>query len=132
MVIDDEQNEVEALLPTEIVMKTSNFFDYYAKYTPNASDKITPARISDEETRAIRDTARRVHEIIGASGVSCVDFILAPDGSIYTLEIDTIPAMTPESVVPNSVLANGMKFPEFLDRLVTVAFRKYGLTNRRN
>ncbi|PIT85627.1 D-alanine--D-alanine ligase, partial [Candidatus Micrarchaeota archaeon CG10_big_fil_rev_8_21_14_0_10_59_7] len=81
-VIDDGSGNTEALPVTEIIPKTSNFFDYYAKYTPKASEEITPARLSEEETHAVQDTALRAHQVIGASGMSRTDFILAPDGAL--------------------------------------------------
>ncbi len=131
-VIDDGAGGAESLPVTEIIPKTSTFFDYYAKYTAKASEEITPARISEEETHAVQDVAKRVHEVIGASGMSRIDFILASDGGLYVLELNSIPGMTPTSLLPQAALAHGLTFPGLLDRIISAAFRRYGITNGRN
>jgi len=131
-VIDDGKGSMEVLPVTEIIPKTSNFFDYYAKYTPKASEEITPARLSEEETHAVQDAAKRAHEIIGASGMSCTNFILSPDGALYILELNSIPGMTPTSLLPQAALAHGLTFPELLDRIISAAFVRYGIARRGN
>ena len=131
-VLDDGRGNMEVLPVTEIIPKTSNFFDYYAKYSPKASEEVTPARLSKEETKIIQDAAKRIHKILNASGMSRTDFILSTDGKLYVLELNSIPGMTPTSLLPQAALAHGLTFPELLDKIISAGIARHGDTNRRN
>jgi D-alanine-D-alanine ligase len=117
-VLDDVPGAEPVALPvTEIVPVTSAFFDYKAKYTPGATEEITPARISDELTRAVQEVAVRVHKLVGCSGLSRSDFILVDDRPVW-LEVNTIPGMTGTSLFPQAAAAAGISFPDLVERLV--------------
>lgn len=128
-VIDDGLGNARALPPTEIVPKSAGFFDYEAKYVPGASEEITPPDLPIDFIQLIQKTALAAHQAIRASGFSRTDMILSPYGKLYILEINTIPGMTPTSLLPQEALACGMSFPEFLDHVVQAAFRKHGLSD---
>jgi len=127
-VLEDETvpEGVCALPPTEIVPKERPFFDYHSKYTAGASEEITPPRLPAGTIRAIQEIALRTHNIIGCSGMSRTDTILGEDGTIYVLEINTIPGMTPTSLLPQAAKAAGISFPELLDRIISAALRRAG------
>jgi D-alanine-D-alanine ligase len=72
----------------------------------------------------------RVHKYIGAYGMSRTDVILGHDGNFYVLEINTIPGMTPTSLLPQAALKYGITFPELLDKIINSAFRRHGVTSR--
>lgn len=120
-----------ALPPTEIVPKTSAFFDYDAKYTPGASEEITPARLPPETIRRVQDAALRAHCAIGCTGFSRTDTILAPDGTLFVLELNTIPGMTETSLLPQAASAAGIAFPQLLDHIITAALRRSWSANSR-
>lgn len=111
-----------ALPPTEIVPKTSAFFDYDAKYTPGASEEITPARLPPDVFQHVRDAAITAHRAIGCTGFSRMDMIVAPDGELSVLELNTIPGLTPTSLLPQGAAAAGIAFPQLLDHIITAAF----------
>jgi D-alanine-D-alanine ligase len=111
-----------ALLPTEIIPKTSNFFDYRAKYEPGASAEITPPNLPERTVRKIRDVAKAVHRLAGCRGFSRTDMILDKNGELYVLEINTIPGLTGESLLPKAALASGIMFPVLLDKIISAAF----------
>ncbi len=113
----------QALPPTEIITKGSAFFDYRAKYTAGATHEITPARLTGDEVRNVQEQAVKAHKIIGARGMSRSDFILGDDGRVYILEINTIPGMTKTSLLPQQAKAEGISFPELLDRIIQAALR---------
>lgn len=113
-----------ALPPTEIIPRTSAFFDYDAKYTPGASEEITPARLPPETIQRVQDTALRAHRSLGCTGFSRTDMILAPDGNLFTLELNTIPGMTETSLLPQAAAAAGIPFPQLLDTIITAALQK--------
>ncbi len=112
----------EALPPTEIIPKTAFFFDYEAKYTPGATDEVTPARITPEETRAVQSLSLEIHELMGCRGMSRSDFIYT--GSDYhALEINTIPGLTRMSLIPQAAECAGISFTEMIERLIESALR---------
>ncbi|MDO8585117.1 MAG: D-alanine--D-alanine ligase [bacterium] len=113
-----------ALPPTEIVLKGSVFFDFNAKYTPNASEEVTPPRnLPEAKIKAIQRAALTAHRAIHARGVSRTDMIMDANGKIYVLEINTIPGMTETSLVPQEARAFGLPPAELLDNIVQAAMR---------
>ncbi len=107
----------EFVLPiTEIVPK-KDFFDTEAKYDPNLSEEITPARISDEETRAVQSYASFIYDFIGCKGIVRIDFIIR-DGIPYFLEVNSIPGMSTESIVPKQIRAIGRNITDVLTMII--------------
>ncbi|MDO8556878.1 MAG: D-alanine--D-alanine ligase [Candidatus Jorgensenbacteria bacterium] len=111
------------LLPTEIIPIASHFFDYNSKYEPGAAEEITPARLPQHLTRAVQQAALGAHRFIGARGFSRTDMIIDKHGEVYVLEINTIPGLTEESLLPKAALASGIQFPKLLAILVSSALR---------
>lgn len=107
-------------LPLVEIVPNGGFYDYEAKYTPGATDEIVPARLSTETTTAAQELAVRSHRALGCRGFSRTDMLVAEDG-IYVLEVNTIPGMTPTSLLPRSAEAAGLPFPELVDRMVQLA-----------
>ena len=100
--------------------KTAAFFDFEAKYTPGATEEITPARIDAELTAEAQEMSVRAHEILGCGTLSRTDMIVR-DRDIYYLETNTIPGMTETSLFPQAGAAVGIGFPELLDRQIELA-----------
>ncbi len=114
--------EPEALPLIEIVAK-SGFYDYEAKYAPGGSAHIIPARISEKAAALARDYAIRSHQALGCRGMSRVDMMVRADQP-YVLEVNTIPGMTPTSLLPEAAQAAGIPFPALLDRLIGYALTR--------
>jgi len=112
--------ELEVLPIVEIV-PNGGFYDYEAKYTAGATDEIVPARISETLAAEARCIAQLCHRTLGCRGMSRTDMIITPEGQIYTLEVNTIPGMTPTSLLPRSAEAAGYTFAQLLDRLIALA-----------
>ncbi len=117
----------KALPVIEIVPKANTFFDYRAKYESGGSDEIVPARIGAKTARAVQRAAIAAHRAIGCSGYSRTDFILATDGTLYVLEINTLPGLTQNSLLPKAAAAAGISFPKLLDTII-----KNALTDTRS
>ncbi|MBT8256123.1 MAG: ATP-grasp domain-containing protein, partial [Bacteroidia bacterium] len=113
-----KKNELIALPATEIVSE-NEFFDYEAKYL-GKSDEITPARISEEETRAVQTVAKNVYDLLNLNGIARADFIIQ-DGIPYFIETNTTPGLSAESIVPKQAREAGMTLLEFFEILVKEA-----------
>lgn len=111
--------ELEALPVVEIVPKHA-FFDYEAKYDPALSEEICPARLSEGDSVRAQDLALRSHRALGCRGLSRVDMVLTAGGPVV-LEVNTMPGMTINSLLPKAARAAGIAFPDLLDRLIRLA-----------
>jgi D-alanine-D-alanine ligase len=114
-------NDTLEVLPVVEIVPAKGFYDYEAKYTPGATDEIVPARIPESAAAEARQVARLCHRTLGCRGMSRTDMIVTPGGQVYTLEVNTIPGMTPTSLLPRSAQAAGYSFPQLLDRLIDLA-----------
>lgn len=120
-VLGNAGDTLEALPIVEIVPK-SEFYDFESKYADGGSEHIIPARLSGEMTNQIQALARRCHEALGCRCMSRTDFIVTADGP-FVLEVNTIPGMTPTSLLPQAAAVAGISFPELLDRIIAYASR---------
>jgi len=112
------QGKIEVLPITEIVSE-NDFFDYEAKYR-GKSKEITPARISEVEKKKVINTARKVYRVLNMSGFSRSEFILV-DGEPYFLEINTVPGMTEESLLPQQAKEASINLTDLFDNAIQMA-----------
>jgi D-alanine-D-alanine ligase len=116
----------EAALPVGEIIPKHEIYDYECKYVPGMAEEIFPAKIPD----AIRDEAQRLSLLACAalkvSGCARVDYRLHPDGTLYCLEVNTLPGMTGTSLVPQAAMAAGITFPELCERIALDAVRARG------
>jgi len=110
------------LEPTLILPQKRDFFDYFSKYSPNATKEITPAPLEKKIIKKIKKTAIKVHKIIGCKHFSRTDMILS-NNKIYVLEINTIPGLTKTSLLPQQAKAKGIDFSLFLDKIIKLALK---------
>lgn len=118
------KSDTESLvLPiTEIVSK-NEFFDFEAKYTKGKSDEITPARLSEEETKICQNLSSEIYDLLGCNGVVRIDY-LYQDEKFYFMEINTVPGMSGESIIPQQVRAYGMSVTDFYSKLIDDAIMR--------
>jgi D-alanine-D-alanine ligase len=110
-----------SLLPIEIIPhKESPFFDYNAKYG-GQSQEICPGNFDEQTKKALQEAAAAIHRELGLRHYSRSDFIIHPRRGVYFLEVNTLPGLTSESLIPKSVYAVGSSLPEFLDHVITLA-----------
>ncbi len=115
----------EALPPIEIIPKTG-FYDYQNKYQPGATLEVCPAAISKKQDAAMRSIALRVHRLLGLSAYSRSDFIMDRSGRVYFLEVNTLPGMTPTSLIPQEAAAAGIDYPKLCQTLLDLALSERG------
>jgi D-alanine-D-alanine ligase len=113
------QGKITVLPMTEIVSE-NDFFDYEAKYL-GKSQEITPARISAEMTEKVNAVAKRAYEILKMKGFSRSEFILV-DGEPHMLEMNTIPGLTTESLIPQQAKAAGISLEDLFTNAIELAF----------
>lgn len=116
-------NEDARVLPLVEIVPAGGFYDYHAKYTLGATEEIVPARVSDSATRRARELTLRAHHALGCRGISRVDMI-ANEGEVYVLEVNTVPGLTETSLVPRAAEAEGISFPQLVDRLIRLALEE--------
>ncbi|HZP95871.1 MAG TPA: D-alanine--D-alanine ligase [Candidatus Limnocylindria bacterium] len=110
-------NDMPTPLPViEIVTKRA-FFDYKAKYDSGESEEIVPARIPDAVARRAQALAVQAHHALGCRGMSRTDFVWTGDRMV-ALEVNTIPGMTANSLLPKAARAAGIPFADLVTRLV--------------
>lgn len=112
-----------ALPPIEIIVE-DGFYDIANKYTPNLAKEICPADISQEITEKLSGYALEAFHTLGLSALARADFIVAEDGIPYFLEINTLPGMTPTSLVPQEAAAVGIGYGELCQRIVEESLKK--------
>jgi D-alanine-D-alanine ligase len=105
---------------TEIDTK-NEFFDFEAKYTPGVTDEITPARISDEMSDAVKTNALKIYTILKCKGIARIDFIINNNTPCF-LEVNTVPGMSTESIVPQQIRAAGYTVSSILTELINDSF----------
>ncbi|MHC4548108.1 MAG: D-alanine--D-alanine ligase family protein [Planctomycetota bacterium] len=121
-ILEDERGEPQAL-PVAEVCAQGPYFDFANKYTPGVAKEIVPAEVPATVARRLSEDALRIHRLLGLSAMSRSDFILRPDGTPVFLETNTIPGLTPTSLLPQAAAAAGISFPEVLRRLIESADR---------
>jgi D-alanine-D-alanine ligase len=109
------------VLPVTEIISKNEFFDYEAKYTPGKSDEITPANMPSEVLGEIQKLSLRIYEILGCNGIVRVDFIVV-SGKPYFLEINTVPGLTKESIVPRQAAAHGITLRELFTMAIEDMF----------
>ncbi len=120
----------EALPMVELVVQ-GEFFDYEAKYADQATRYITPVALLPTLYRKACEAAVRACRAIGCRQMARVDLIYGYDGGLYLLEVNTIPGLTPRSLLPMAAAEAGISFPALCDRLAREALRGAGASSPR-
>ncbi len=103
------------------------FYDYQNKYTKGATDYFVPPRLSPERYRGVLAQAQRAHKAHRCAGASRVDMIVSDSGNEFILEVNTVPGLTPTSLLPKIADAAGISFGELCEMMLAGA----SLTSRR-
>lgn len=117
-------------MPVIEIIPKSGFYDYKNKYQPGLTEEICPAPISDEATCRVQDLAERVFHALKVDAYCRVDFIMEDDGDIYCLEANTLPGMTPTSLIPQMGAAMGMDYGTLCEKLIAASMDKYEKSDR--
>ncbi len=110
----------EAYPVIEIVPK-AGFYDYKNKYQAGATDEYCPADIPDEATKRMQACAVKVSEVLLLDKYSRMDFLMDENENIYCLEANTLPGMTPTSLIPQEAAVLGMDYGTLCEKLIEVS-----------
>ena len=111
--------------PVVQIVPCQGFYDYENKYKPGAVKETCPAPISSELTRRLQDYAVQGYRALGLESYARLDFIVTDDEKIYCLEANTLPGMTPTSLIPQEASVLGMDYPTLCEELIRVSEKKY-------
>ena len=116
-------------LPSIEIIPKKGFYDYENKYQPGAALEVCPAEIPAEWEKAVGDAALRVFQTLGLAVYARADFIVTEDGTPYFLEINTLPGMTPTSLVPQEAAVVGIDYGTLCETIIQASLeaRKGGL-----
>ena len=118
----------DTYLPAVEIIPRGAYFDYFCKYQKDGAQEICPAPITPEQWRTVGELALRLHRALDLGVYSRADFILDEEGSFWCLEINTLPGMTPTSLVPQEAAQVGLSYGDLCQRIVdeSLALRKGG------
>jgi D-alanine-D-alanine ligase len=111
-------------LPIVEIRPKSGFYDYESKYTAGKSEYFCPADLPEAQAEEVRRLGVRAARALECRGVSRVDFRLDPGGTAWCLEVNTIPGMTPTSLVPMAAKAVGMSYDQVVQRMLDLALEE--------
>lgn len=105
----------------EMIPQSGTYFDYAAKYQSGCSREVCPAPITDEQWRGMGEATLRLHRALGLRAYSRADFILDAEGRAWCLEINTLPGMTPGSLLPKEAAAAGVSYAQLCERILELS-----------
>jgi D-alanine-D-alanine ligase len=111
----------EEAYPVVEIKPKSGFYDYESKYTKGKTEYICPAPLDKELARHLRELSVECADVLGCRGCVRVDFRLSEEDEPYVLELNTVPGMTPTSLVPMAAQAKGLSYDQLVGRIVDLA-----------
>ena len=116
-------NEKEYIFPLTEIKTSNEFFDYKAKYDDKETQEITPAPIDDKLTTDCLKLSSEIYDHLNCRGIVRIDYIIN-NGKLYFLELNTIPGMTPVSLVPKQIMESGLNFSNLLTEIIEEAISR--------
>ncbi|MEU3272195.1 D-alanine--D-alanine ligase [Saccharomonospora sp. NPDC006951] len=111
-------------LPAVEIVPENGVYDYTARYTAGLTDFFTPARLSEETAKAVGELAVGAHRLLGLRDISRTDAIVASDGTVYFLEVNSSPGLTETSTVPMALEADGTSLGSVFSGLISRAVER--------
>ena len=105
------------VFPITEIIPENEFFDYESKYTVGKAKEITPARIDEDLSKQCQEMAMAIYKLTSCSGIIRVDFIIKGN-QVYFLELNSIPGMSEESIIPKQVHSMGLEMPAVLQQII--------------
>ncbi len=116
----------EQVLPPIEIIPRGGFYDYAHKYQAGWTEEICPAELDEKTTKEMQELALKTCRILKLEVYARGEFILDETGALYFLEMNTLPGMTPTSLIPQEAAAVGISYEELCGRIITLSLEKYG------
>lgn len=110
-------------LPVIEIAPKQGFYDYKNKYQAGSTVETCPAELSEEETKTVQSIAEKVFAALRLKNYARMDFMRDGDGKFYCLEANTLPGMTPTSLLPQEAAAIGMDFEQLCEHMLNQALK---------
>lgn len=111
----------EIVLPVTEIISKNEFFDFEAKYTPGKSEEVTPAQMPESVIKKVQKLSSSIYGLLGCKGIVRVDFIVMGDRPLF-LEINTVPGMTAESLIPQQAASAGIRLDDLYSMVIEDLF----------
>ncbi|MBO5056669.1 MAG: D-alanine--D-alanine ligase [Lachnospiraceae bacterium] len=111
-------------LPVIEIAPLQGFYDYKNKYQAGSTIETCPAELSEEKTKEMQGYAEAAFKALRLKNYARMDFMMGEKGDIYCLEANTLPGMTPTSLLPQEAAAEGMSFEELCEKILRAAVRR--------
>jgi D-alanine-D-alanine ligase len=98
-------------------MTTREYFDFEAKYNGECKE-VTPAEFEPDLTARIQELVKNAHYAIGGSGYSRTDVRITKDKQLFAIETNTLPGMTPTSILPAEAASIGITYSQLIDLII--------------
>lgn len=110
-------------LPVIEIAPLTGFYNYKNKYQPGATRETCPAELPETKTKELQSCAEKVFKALRLQNYARMDFMMSGEGDIYCLEANTLPGMTPTSLLPQEAAAMGMDFGDLCEEILRSALR---------
>ena len=112
-------------LPVIEIEPVNGFYDYKNKYSAGATKETCPADIDEETAKRMMRMAEKACDAVGVKAFARIDALMDEENEIFCLEINTLPGMTPTSLVPQEAQVVGMSYDQLTQKLVDLSMEKY-------
>ena len=117
-----------AAMPVIEIIPKTGFYDYKNKYQAGLTEELCPAPLTADETDCVQRLAEQVYSALGLDVYGRADFLMdEADGTFYCLEANTLPGMTPTSLIPQMAAQQGMSYGELCEKIIEISLRKYNV-----
>lgn len=114
----------DKVLPIIEIIPNEGFYDYSHKYQKGWTQEICPAQLDEPIAKAMQETALRVNNILKLEVYSRIDFILDKNNQMYCLEANTLPGMTPTSLLPQEAMVIGISYEQLCEKIIELSLLK--------
>lgn len=112
-------------LPIVEIEPKEGFYDYKNKYQAGSTIETCPADLNEADTKKIQAEAVKAYNALGISTYARMDFIMDKNGDVYCLEANTLPGMTPTSLIPQEAQAEGMSYVDLCEHIIELSLKKW-------
>lgn len=113
------------VLPVIEIIPKTQFYDYETKYQAGMAEEVCPAELSEELTKAMQEWAIKVYRELKLEIYGRIDFLLDSENRMYCLEANSLPGMTPTSLIPQEAKAVGVEYGELCETIISEALKRY-------